>query len=213
MSKNTALEREGEKFRREQELENIANLLLCRASYREIAQKLGISLGTVANRVKVLRKRWKERQAQKVDEWQAEEIAQLEAIERAFMSRALSGDPKARELKARLESILLGHQVALPDDLKQKLDQFFAASVGRDVKAADVILAIKQRKSKILGLDAPRRKEITGKGGGPVEMRLVDMSDRELIEELKRTGAWDDMTEEARARFIAEAGLSGEETK
>lgn len=68
----------------------------------------------------------------------------------------------------------------------QRLDQLyrlaFAAAANGDTDAITKCLAIQQRRSKYLGLDAPEKKEVTGAGGGPLELlsSLKGMSDADL---------------------------------
>ena len=46
--------------------------------------------------------------------------------------------------------------------------------------AVDRALAIMNRRSRLVGLDAPERRELTGGRGGPLSIRLEEMSDAEL---------------------------------
>lgn len=67
----------------------------------------------------------------------------------------------------------------------QRLDQLyrlsFNAAVGGDLDAVGKCLSIMQRRAKLLGLDAPDKKEITGANGGPIQMNgFKGLSDQEL---------------------------------
>lgn len=68
----------------------------------------------------------------------------------------------------------------------QRLDQLwslaFNAAVSGDTDAITKCLAIQQRRSKLEGLDAPEKREVTGAGGGPLEMisNLKGMKDEDL---------------------------------
>jgi hypothetical protein len=42
-------------------------------------------------------------------------------------------------------------------------------------QAVDRVLKIMERRAKLLGLDAPQKQEITGAGGGPVAIDLVEV--------------------------------------
>jgi hypothetical protein len=66
-----------------------------------------------------------------------------------------------------------------------RLDQLYgaaaAAVAGGDTDAITKCLAIMQRRAKLKGLDAPEKKELTGKGGGPIELAgFAGLSDAEL---------------------------------
>ncbi len=69
----------------------------------------------------------------------------------------------------------------------QRLDQLyrlaFTAALEGDTDAITKCLAIQQRRAKYLGLDAPDKKELTGAGGGPLQLTGVrGMSDDELTQ-------------------------------
>jgi hypothetical protein len=69
----------------------------------------------------------------------------------------------------------------------QRLDQLyrvaFNQAAGGDVSAIKECLAVMQRRTKYLGLDAPDKKEVTGKNGGAIRIasfQLAGLSDTEL---------------------------------
>jgi len=68
----------------------------------------------------------------------------------------------------------------------QRLDQLWSiamnAAIGGDIDAVTKCLAIQQRRAKLQGLDAPEKRELTGPGGGPLEMisNLKGLSDEDL---------------------------------
>lgn len=68
----------------------------------------------------------------------------------------------------------------------ERLDQLWrlamASAVNGDTDAITKCLAIQQRRAKYLGLDAPEKREVTGAGGGPLEMvsNLKGLSDEDL---------------------------------
>lgn len=70
-----------------------------------------------------------------------------------------------------------------------------AASSG-EVGAVTALMKVLQRQSELLGLDAPRKQELTGRGGGAIEMDIethatysVEERDKRILEiiELART--------------------------
>lgn len=69
----------------------------------------------------------------------------------------------------------------------QRLDQLYRlamnAALDGDTDAITKCLAIQQRRAKYLGLDAPEKREVTGAGGGPIEMlsNLKGLSDADLV--------------------------------
>ena len=78
----------------------IATLHAAHLRYDEIASQLGVSHGTVASDVQVIRKRWRERAEQTYDTFVAEETAKLDELERRVLPKALTGDGKGPSLWA-----------------------------------------------------------------------------------------------------------------
>lgn len=74
---------------RERRREQVAALLVARASLREIAEALGVSHGTIGNDVAIIRQRWREQMAQAYDAHVADQFGILDALLRAWMPRAL----------------------------------------------------------------------------------------------------------------------------
>jgi hypothetical protein len=66
----------------------------------------------------------------------------------------------------------------------ERLDALLAAvwdgASRGEVGAIDRVLAIMNRRAKVLGIDAPERRELTGRGGRPLDVRLEDLTDEEL---------------------------------
>ncbi len=58
------------------------------------------------------------------------------------------------------------------DEIERDCALQFAAS--KDPGWIDRRLKCKERRSKLLGLDAPERKEVTGKDGGPLALAIID---------------------------------------
>jgi predicted transcriptional regulator len=106
---------------REERRIKVARLYLNKITQHEIAKKLGISQGTVSNDLKAIKVEWKKEYAEILDERKAQELAELQSMERD----AATGFAKSKD------------------------SRFLA-----------VRLQIKGRISKLLGLDAPERKEI-----------------------------------------------------
>lgn len=59
-----------------------------------------------------------------------------------------------------------------------------------DLNAVDRLLRIQDRRAKYLGLDAAIRAELSGPGGGPVQIDLTGLSDEQLaaVHELMKAG-------------------------
>ena len=72
----------------------------------------------------------------------------------------------------------------------ERLDRLLVAMWGSatagSFHATDRVLKIMERRSMLLGLDAPKRQEVTGKDGGPIQttqtLDLASLTDEELAE-------------------------------
>ena len=88
-------------------------------------------------------------------------------------------------------AIILGRwrrdQVATVDEwiqiearrLDKALNAIWDSVLAGDAQAIDRMIKIMERRSKLLGLDAPARKELSGPDGGPIKVENVGLSDSE----------------------------------
>ena len=80
----------------------------------------------------------------------------VQAIQTYFRQATYESIEDMRQMQSeRLDILLFAH---MP---KAKLG---------DLKATEMVLRIEKRRAELLGLDAPRKLEMTGKDGGPMEM-------------------------------------------
>ena len=93
-------------------------------SYRRIAKEMGLSLGTVSNRIKDA---IAERVDPLVEEYRAIELEKLEEAERPLWEQVLSENPRDR---------------------------------GRLARNVEVLIKVSERRSKLVGMDAPEKQEI-----------------------------------------------------
>lgn len=132
MQKRTKAQEDEIAHRRRQVME----LRLSHHTVREIASILGVSHGLVGKDMQEIRKEWAQRRVQDYDEWVSEEIAKLDALERAWLPLAIN----SRQ----------------PDGV-----------------AAQRVLQIIDRRSKLLGLDQPQQLQHT--------VLTQDILDREMV--------------------------------
>lgn len=144
----------------EERRQQVALLVLSHVSYRKIGELIGVSLGTVADDVKQVKIGWAAAAARTYGEFVTEEVAKLDALERAWM-------PKAMPL----------HPLATAED------------VSAAAAAALVIHRLGERRAKLLGLNQPTRHEVGGIGGGPVKHEMAVEAKRarglELVREIE----------------------------
>jgi hypothetical protein len=122
----------------EQRREQVATLLLARVPYRQMAELLGVSKSQIAEDVAVIKRAHRERAAASYDVYVTEMTVELDGLMRAWMPVAMNPGNATDE------------------------------SLDGAEKAARVVLRIMERRSRLMGLDAPVRAELTGEGGGPI---------------------------------------------
>jgi hypothetical protein len=116
---------------------------------------LGISTSTVGDDVKVIRRSWRERAAEAYSAHVAEEVAKLDALERAWFPKAMPLHPLATD-----------------------------EAVSAAAAAALVLHRIGERRAKLLGLNQPTRHEVGGIGGAPIQHDVAIESTRARVLEL-----------------------------
>lgn len=70
---------------------------LAHLTQAEIAQQVGVSVGTVNADLKAIREEWADRAATAFEDWVSEELAKLDRLERALLPQALKGQGRAAE--------------------------------------------------------------------------------------------------------------------
>lgn len=140
----------------------------------EIAKELGISQPTVSNDLKVIDERWKRATLVDFDTARAIELAELlQAREEAWAAwfrsqgknETVTTETKTVALKTNDED---GSTIELPA-VETKVTTKVETLVGSK-QFLDVVVATVEKISKIKGLDAPTKRELTGKDGGPVQL-------------------------------------------
>jgi len=99
----------------------VAKLVDGSATQREIADKLGISVGTVNNDIRALRKLWREQQVENVNGIMAEDLHRVSAAMKAIWPMVEAGSLKAIDRLIRLiaqRAAILGYEAAKEIDLK-----------------------------------------------------------------------------------------------
>lgn len=75
----------------------VAMLRLAHLTQAEIAQQVGVSVGTVNADLKIIRDEWADRAATAFEDWISEELAKMDRLERALLPQALQGQGAAAE--------------------------------------------------------------------------------------------------------------------
>jgi hypothetical protein len=95
--------RKSEEFIREERRKTVSANILGGRSYRQIAEALGVSHGTVGNDVRILLRRWKREQLQNMEEWVLLALVRLDQMLQAVWPGVLKGDPQMIALALRIE--------------------------------------------------------------------------------------------------------------
>lgn len=86
--------RDGE-AQRELRRKRVAANLLGGLTYRQMAEALEVSLGTIASDVRIIIGRWRADQVETTDDWAQIQIRRLDTMLNAMWDKALAGDEKA----------------------------------------------------------------------------------------------------------------------
>lgn len=117
----------------------VATMLLAHRSTREIAAAIGVHHTTIVRDVQAIRAEWAERRRTAIDAWTAEEVAKLDAVERAIMPDVLKGSTwhvdrllAAMHHRARLLGLYAPerHEVLTADTVDQAIAQLEAELAG-----------------------------------------------------------------------------------
>lgn len=172
-----------DKFQREYDYERIISYYLKGWRQVDIAAELGLSQQQVSKDLASIQRRWRSDTAINLDEAKSKEIARIDELEREYWAAWESS--KSERTKARQESS------GKVDPLTKKAvaDKAVMEREQRDGNPAFLagVLSCIDRRCKLLGLDAPEKREHTGKDGGPIEQVVKHDNDlsKLSIDELK----------------------------
>jgi len=138
-------------------------------THAEIAESMGVHRSVISRDLKALREEWRAKAQEHTDVWIAEELARLAAVEAeawaAWKRSTLDRQSLTRETGA------VGGTKTIERTEGQAGD---SAILGK------ILDCIKQRR-ELLGLDQPKRTELSGPGGGPIPIiRAEDLTDDDL---------------------------------
>lgn len=135
--------------------EQVAKLSLEGFSTHAIASKMNVSQKTVWRDLEVIRKQWRERSVEILDEIKARELAKLDKIENAawecFYRSIGTHEKRVAELR--------------PGKQGGKFSKIETEELNGDPRWLTVILNCQERRAKILGSDAPAKVAATNPEG------------------------------------------------
>jgi len=150
-------------FQRERDLVTVERLYLKQWSQQEIADKLELSRQQISYDLKDIRTRWREGTVRDLDEAKGKELGRLDELERVAWE---AWERSVGETKT------ITHQIREKGEadkvVHERQDTERIEDLTGDPRYLGIIaLCIKQRVA-ILGLEAPKKAELAGPGGGPV---------------------------------------------
>lgn len=125
----------------------------------DIAKKYGVDQGQISRDLKAIQREWLKSTTFNLDRIKAKELARLDEIERA----AWEGW-RLSLLNAESEK-----KVVIVEG-KSKIEKTSEGQSGNP-RFMEVILRCIDQRCRLLGLEAPKRAELTGKGGKPIEIK------------------------------------------
>lgn len=133
----------------------------------DIAETTGLSQPTISRILTELKVEWQQSALIDINEAKARELAKIDALELEYWAAWKRSQENAEVETTKMQ----GSDPAAPGKLeKQKRVE---GQVG-DPRYLQGIQWCIQRRCEIIGIDAPKKQEHTGKDGGPIETKQVD---------------------------------------
>jgi hypothetical protein len=152
--------------RREQDLSRVAELYLRGRTQSEIGQELGVSRQQISYDLKVLQKRWQEAALSDFSQKKAQELAKIDALERAYW-QAWQDSKRDRGTTTTATEKSGGAEA---NDGEQRNSSRMKASMRKEERDGnpEFLKGVERcinRRCAILGLDAPQKSELSGPNG------------------------------------------------
>ncbi len=145
----------------------------------EIGRRLAVTQQQVSYDLKVIQRRWNMDTAINLDAAKMRELAKLDELERVYWEGYhASQEPKKTTVTER-EEVPIGQTGATVPRIRARV--VTEEREGNPVFLGGVERCIEARR-KLLGLDAPEKKELGGPGGGPIPILPVVVTARVLAE-------------------------------
>jgi hypothetical protein len=139
-----------EGFARLNRRRRVAELYLCRKTFREIAAEVGCSISTTFDDVQWLKKRWLEDAKAPLEQWRAEELQRIDNLERqAWEDYERSGMPRQKRRKQITRGRMKKDGSPLPDLVR---DERRTDEYQRDPRFLDLIYRCIAKRCELLGL-------------------------------------------------------------
>lgn len=151
-----------------------ARLYMQGLSYEQIGDRLGVHKSQISRDLAKVRQEWRESADRATGEWVAQELARLEAIE-AEAWAAWKRSTQDRQTVTKETGPRGGAMVTVKTTTRTD------GQAGDAALLAKVLDCVKQRR-EMLGLDVPKRTEVSGPDGGPIPVtRVEELTDEQLL--------------------------------
>jgi len=138
---------------READLQRIVDLYVKGWTQWKIGQELGLTQQTVSNDLKEIHKQWREHTTLSLDDYKQKELKKLDRLEVEYWDAWQRSQEDAKTLKQKSGTVPTG-----ATELREMIQQETAG----DARFLDGVLKCIDRRSKLLGLDAPVKTEVEG---------------------------------------------------
>lgn len=172
------------KFQRKADYERITSLYLRGWRQADIAAELGLTQQQISYDLGVVQKQWRESTTMDLDEAKQKELSRIDELQNDFWTAWEESKKNVVTVGVEKKSITLkikdasGGDIGLPA-IERKDSRRRTGQSGNPAFLQGVLSCI-DRRCKLLGLDAPERKELTGKDGEALPIAIVKMSIDEL---------------------------------
>lgn len=139
------------KKQREADFARLAEMYVRGWTQARIGQELGVTQAAISNDLKELHRRWREETTLALDDYKRKELAKLDELEREYWAAWERSQESRKTVKKRKSD--------MPGGVAELKEMIQSESCG-DAKYLDGVLRCIDRRSKLLGLDAPERNDI-----------------------------------------------------
>lgn len=123
----------------EERRKKVAANLLAGLTYRQMAEVFGVSLGTIAEDVRVIIGRWQREQVKDTDEFVQIELIRLDRAINAIWTKVEAGDPTSIGLMLKIQERRAKYK-GLDAPVKQEL----SGPEGQPLQFSEVVVSIKR---------------------------------------------------------------------
>jgi hypothetical protein len=150
-------------FERERDLEITAGMYLRGMTQAAIGKRIGVSQRQISSDLKLLQKRWQQSALVDINAVKGKELAKIDALERTYWQAW------RRSMKEAQRTSTSKKGTGDEGEIVARVDR--ASQVGDPRYLTGVQWCI-ERRCRIVGIDAPEKKEFSGDKDAPLLLRL-----------------------------------------